>query len=193
MFGREAKPTFFPSSAVVRRICFLLGVMSLCHAPTVFADDAASLEKRVKSGCVVNFVQFIDWPEAAFAKPDDPIVIGIMDSDPMEPTLATAVEGKTIKGRKIVIRRLKADAGVQGCHVLIIDAANAAHAADLIKSAGSGVLTIGDSDNFTDSGGIIRFYIEDRKVRFEINLTGAQRSRLQVSSKLLKLAKVVNK
>ena len=63
-----------------------------------------------------------------------------------------------------------------------------------LKAAKSGsVLTIGDAASFTDAGGVIQFYLEDRKVRFEINLAAAQRAKLQISSQLLKLARVVNK
>jgi len=56
---------------------------------------------------------------------------------------------------------------------------------------GSPILTIGESDGFLESGGIINFLMEDEKVRFEINNTAAKQARLKIRSKLLRLAQRV--
>ena len=53
-----------------------------------------------------------------------------------------------------------------------------------------GVLTIGETDEFLGDGGIISFFLEDKKIRFAIQLTHAKEAGLQLSSKLLSLAKV---
>ena len=54
-----------------------------------------------------------------------------------------------------------------------------------------GVLTVGESDDFLDMGGVIRLLIEDKKVRFEVNMDAAQRAHLTISSQLLKLARAI--
>jgi hypothetical protein len=117
----------------------------------------------------------------------------VVNSDPIASALLAAAEGKTIRGRKLLIKSFTPDS-VGHCHVLFVGDSAGASPGDLLKKTGTdAVLTIGESQNFTDNGGIIRFSLEDRKVRFEINAAAAERARLQVSSKLLKLAKVVNK
>ena len=152
-----------------------------------------SVESRVKAAFILNFMQFIDWPASAFAKPDDPIIIGVLDPDPLEGALASAVDGKTVRGRKVIIRHF-GGGPIAGCHLLVTGGASADKLPELLKSINqANILTIGDTDDFTDAGGIIRFYVDDRKERFEINLTAAERAHLQISSKLLKLARVVNK
>jgi hypothetical protein len=152
-----------------------------------------SLESRVRAAFVFNFIQFVDWPEASLAKGDDPIVIGVVDPDPLEGCLATAIEGKTVKGHRLSIRRVTAEE-VGSCHVLVVGSANAGKSAEILKQVKeASVLTIGDYEAFTESGGVVRFYVDDRKERFEINVAAARRAGLQISSKLLKLAKVVNK
>ena len=50
------------------------------------------------------------------------------------------------------------------------------------------VLTVGESAEFTKSGGIIGFSVKDSKVRFKINVSAAAKVGLDISSKLLKLA-----
>jgi hypothetical protein len=160
---------------------------------TTHAADSTTLEKQVKSAFVFNFLQFVDWPAAAFDKPDDPITIGVVDPEALGDTLAAAVEDKTVHGRKIVIRAVT-PAAIGKCQVLILGSVAGPDLEKVLKAVGqASILTIGDTERFTDVGGIIKFFVEDRKERFEINQAAAQRAQLQVSSKLLKLARVVNK
>lgn len=57
---------------------------------------------------------------------------------------------------------------------------------------GSGVLTVADTEGFLDAGGMINLLLDpDRKICFEINLDATRQSGLEVSSKLLRLAKRV--
>ena len=51
---------------------------------------------------------------------------------------------------------------------------------------------MGDSDDFTEVGGIIRLYQEGNNLRIEINIDAAERAGLKISSKLLSLAKVIH-
>lgn len=155
------------------------------------ARGDVALEQQVKCAFVVNFVQFVDWPESAFSKADDPVILGVVDPGIME-GLTAAVAGKTVKGRKLEIRQFS-PASVGKCHMLLTGGLEGGDLDAALKSGGAGVLTVGDSGRLTEAGGIVAFYLEDRKVRFEINLTAAQRAQLQISSKLLKLARVVNK
>ena len=57
----------------------------------------------------------------------------------------------------------------------------------------NGVLTVGDTSGFTESGGSINFLMEDSKVRFDINLTASEKAGLKIRSQLLRLAKKVVK
>jgi hypothetical protein len=57
----------------------------------------------------------------------------------------------------------------------------------------SSILTVSDASDFTRLGGMIQFVLEGNKVRFEINLTAAQRASLSVSSELLKVATAIRR
>jgi hypothetical protein len=46
-------------------------------------------------------------------------------------------------------------------------------------------------DRFVELGGIINFFVQNNRVRFEINVNSAERAGLKLSSQLLSLAKVV--
>ena len=80
------------------------------------------------------------------------------------------------------------------CHLLFIcpsEKKNLSEIIDLVKD--QGVLTVADTQEFLDTGGIVNFVIEDNKVRFEINLTASEKAGLKIRSQLLRLAKKVIK
>jgi hypothetical protein len=57
----------------------------------------------------------------------------------------------------------------------------------------SAVLTVSDLPGFTGNGGMIQFMLRENKVRFEVNLTAAEKAGLTLSSQLLKVATDVRK
>jgi hypothetical protein len=50
------------------------------------------------------------------------------------------------------------------------------------------ILTVGETPQFLRDGGMVRFHIENNKVRFQINQKNAETAGLKVSSLLLALA-----
>jgi hypothetical protein len=58
---------------------------------------------------------------------------------------------------------------------------------------GSAVLTVGEGDDFIHQGGVIAFVVDDRHVRFDINLKAATNAGLKLSSKLLSVARFVER
>ena len=61
----------------------------------------------------------------------------------------------------------------------------------LQRAGGSSILTVSDVEGFCEKGGIIELLVSDDRLRFEVNLAEARRTHLQLSSKLLALAKLV--
>ena len=53
---------------------------------------------------------------------------------------------------------------------------------------GYGILTVGETSDMLESGGVVNFLVEKNKVRFEINLTAARDEKLTIRSQLLRLA-----
>jgi len=80
------------------------------------------------------------------------------------------------------------------CHLLFIcpsEKKTVNEIIDLVKN--QGVLTVADTQEFLETGGIVNFVIEDNKVRFDINLTASEKAGLKIRSQLLRLAKKVIK
>jgi hypothetical protein len=55
------------------------------------------------------------------------------------------------------------------------------------------ILTVSDMPQFSERGGMVQFVVEDKRVRFEVNLTAAQNVGLTLRSELLRVATVVKK
>jgi hypothetical protein len=99
------------------------------------------------------------------------------------------MEGRCIDGRKIVVMPISSEEDWRKCQILFISASEKRREAEILKHLKSRpILTVGESDQFTQDGGVINFMMRDGKVRFEVDLNAARESGLVISSKLLKLA-----
>ena len=155
-------------------------------------EDAAQLEVRVKAAFLYKFISYIDWPAASFAKPDTPVTIGVVGADPLAAELAQAVAGRTANDRPVAVRRLKAGESLDGVHILFVGKAENARLAQLAQAAQQrSILTVTESDGALAQGSVINFVVAERRVRFEIALDSAEKSRLRLSSRLLAVAQQV--
>jgi hypothetical protein len=183
-------------------------------------DSAPSKEYQVKAAFIYNFIKFIDSPELAPAESDkkadepaEPITIGIIGENPFGKAFE-ALAKKKIHNRQVIIKHFggfaknstkyrekgetkykykDADA-LKACQVLFVGSAETKYCKqiiDIVKD--SSVLTIGETKDFLDTGGIISFVMEQKKVRFGVNLIAAEQAELKIRSKLLRLAKKVIK
>lgn len=81
---------------------------------------------------------------------------------------------------------------LHACHVLVYCNSERITLQEHLRNVKElAILTIGDIEKFIEYGGIIGFVKEDNKIRFEINLTQAEKQRLKISAQLLKLARRV--
>jgi len=155
-------------------------------------DSSDSSEYLIKAGFIYNFAQLVEWPPSTFAQPDSPIVIGILGSDPFGTTIDRIVENKKVRGRAFVIKRLKWGMDLKDCDILFVSSSEAARMDELIRSVkGMPILTIGETPSFARRGGVINLVLEDNKVRFEVNVDAAKQAGLNISSRLLALARII--
>jgi hypothetical protein len=171
---------------------WLLAIFCALLVSTLRAsDDQATVAYRVKAGFLYNFLKFTDWPD----QPElagVPFRIAIAADDATYALIASALSGKTVGPRPVVIERLGGTPGGAPLHMVFITRTASANALELARHHyGSPVLTIGESDGFARSGGILNFVFVDEAVRFEVNLAAAQQAGLRISSRLSKMAILV--
>lgn len=161
-------------------------------APQVGMEEKVVVEYQVKAAFLFNFAKFIEWPAKAFSDAGAPLQMGVLGKDPFGDILDSAVQGKTINGRSVVVKRSKDLSDLASCHILFIGPSEKDRVLQILDySKISGTLTVSEIAGFAQKGGMIALVKDGDKVRFEINEGAAKRSGLSVSSKLLKLASAV--
>lgn len=154
---------------------------------------------KVKAAYLYNFIKFVKWPEPKFSDPKAPYVICILGKDPFGALLDRTVNGKTVSGRPIVIRRVIAKSSdtlvrsnYEDCHVLFVSTSERQREEEIHALAMQlNILTVSDRYHFAPEGGMIGLFLKKGKINFEVNYDVIKKADLKMSSKLLKLAKIV--
>ena len=147
-------------------------------------------EYEVKAAFLSNFAQFAKWPASVFSDAGAPFAIGILGEDPFGGALEKIVKEQAVAGRKITIRRGRNAGDVRNCQLVFIAKSERARIAEHIAGLqGAHILIVGETEQFTRQSGAIGFTMEGDKVRFEISAGNAQRAGVELSSRLLKLAR----
>ncbi len=146
----------------------------------------------MKAAFLFHFAQFVDWPPETFKDAASPLTYCTVGGDPFRGALEATLNGKAVEGRWVRVLHFKEAQEIQGCQVMFIGIADKKFiSATMADLKGTPVLTVGESEHFVQEGGMIGFFLEDNKVRFEINLNAAEHAKLKISARLLALAKTV--
>ncbi len=159
-----------------------------------FASLSAAADKpseyRVKATFLYHFAQFTEWEPGVFESDNSPLMLCILGEDPFGDALKD-IENKNIRGRPLFIRKCKDSKEISGCHILFVSPSEEGNLMNILSDIkDQPCLTVSDLEGFTQLGGIIKFFIMENKVRFEINPDAADRSRIKISSRLLKIADI---
>ena len=119
-------------------------------------------------------------------------MIGVIGADPFDVALERTVRDKRVNNRPVVVRRLQWAQDLRQCHILFVSSSEGTRAGELTaRLDGLPILLVGETPDFARRGGTINFAIDDNKVGLEVNVDTARRSRLNISAKLLKVARIV--
>ena len=187
-------------SQLLRCLLLLIStVVPACGAHRLQAqyDEGSEISREyaIKAAYLYQFGRYVEWPAQAFADERAPLVIGVLGADPFGNLLEEIARTKRIEGRPIVIRRFTSAADCTFCHILFVCASVDSESKTLIlqKVRGNPTLLVGEEPGFAERGGTINFFLDENKIRFEINTEVARRDQLKISSKLLSLAKIVSR
>ncbi len=167
----------------------LMGVPALFPAQ---AAPSSPTEYQVKAAFLYNFAKFVEWPAEALSE-GGPFVIGILGEDPFGSLIDEAVAGKTVREKRIIVKRLSKIEEAVDSHILFISDSERENVSRILKQLGHApVLTVSDLGRFAEQGGMVQLVTEQNRVRFAINVAVVERAGLKPSSQLLKLARIIN-
>lgn len=144
-------------------------------------------EYQLKSAFIYNFTTFIDWPGAVgkqltlcVAVPQDSV------------GYFTRMAGKPVGDRTLAVRPLGQDDSAEGCSILFVADSESASFDDWLSEVGDeNVLTIAESADWLKKGVVMSLVLQDNRVTFDVNLEAARGENIDISSRLLRLARKV--
>jgi hypothetical protein len=142
----------------------------------------------LKAAFLFNFTKFISWPHADGSSK---LTVCIMNSKEVAHAVEAVTKGKTVDGRQVIVQQLSFPAGLETCQLLFIGNNGKKMEEILMEAKKLPIVTVGEDEKFLRRGGMINFVLEEGKLRFEINTDAANRAGINISSKLLSLAKIV--
>lgn len=170
----------------------------LLFALTVFASSPAGSEgldeNQVKAAYLFNFARYVEWPRSAFDSKSSSIEIGVVGGGTIFHLLKKTVVGKKVGNRTLRVLDFASPSEGRDSHILFVpgdaDGSDLKQIVDDLE--GTHAFVVADADGFAKKGGIANFIVSDQRVKFAINERAAKRAGLKVSSKLLRLAELVD-
>jgi hypothetical protein len=133
---------------------------------------------QLKAAIIFNIIRFVD-----FAPDGDATLSVCVSRSASAPRELGSLGGQRVGNRTIALRAIDT-ANPDGCDVVYLGTV----AGDVARVRQRGVLVIGEGSAFVGAGGTIGLVQTGSQVRFEVNVRAAREARLEISSKLLRLA-----
>ena len=161
-----------------------LAALSLGLYPQARAEEQAE-PYSIKAAFVLNFLRLTELPAAG---PE--VALCVYGGDAVQSAFSK-LDRLPVQGGRVAYRQIKPESASGGCSVMFISSST--QDPDPLRLAPPGCLTIGESNNFIQRGGVVRFFTEEDRIRFEINFKEGTVRRLVFSSQLLRLARIVSR
>jgi len=151
-------------------------------------------ESDLKAAFIFNFTRFVTWPvkQTSLTQENKDFVIGLLGDNAFSESLNDLVRGEKVDRKPLIVRQIKKPADAADCDIVFIPQSHEDELqATLSITKGKPILVIGDTAQMANDGCIIAFDRKDRKVKIVVNLEAVEQSNLKISSKLLRLSKLV--
>jgi hypothetical protein len=160
-----------------------------CVLAPVCTRAAEAPELQVRAAFLFNLARFVDWPPDKLPDPDSPITICVLGEPEFAEVVRQTIQGKSVGSHALTAREPGKANELAGCHIAYFGDEISLQTT-LAATGGHHVLTVHDAPA-AQAEGVVRLFLEQRRIRFEVNTAAATREQLQLSSKLLSLARLV--
>ena len=172
----------------------LFGAASWFCRPAHAQQPAASSECEAKAVFLLNFLKYVEWPSSSDSDTNTPLRIGLVGKDRFGTALSSLVKSKTVDGRTVALEHCDDESVWRDCRLLFVSGSETRRIEKILVAVKDvPVLTVGETGDFLEKGGMIGLVMQDKTVRLEINLAAAEAAGLKISSRLLTVADVVKR
>ncbi|WP_169577408.1 YfiR family protein [Sinimarinibacterium sp. CAU 1509] len=173
-----------------RALIATLVVTIACALAPVRVQSAEAPELQVRAAFLFNLARFVNWPQDKVPDPSSPITICVAGEPDFASTVRDTIQGKSVGAHALTMHIPASASELARCQIAYIGEDTSLKEM-LTAASGHHVLTV-HSAATAQPGGVVRLYLDERRIRFEVNTGAASREQLQLSSKLLSLAQLVN-
>jgi hypothetical protein len=178
------------------RVKLLTRLMLVVCAAWVFPGDvfsqALSEEYQLKAMYLSKLPSFVEWPPSAANSSKAAFQLCTLGDYSFGTRLAREVGSVSVGGRKIELRWAHKEQELDGCEVIFFSRSEAKRYGKILEGLkGKSVLTIGESEDFLEAGGMVELSFENDRLKMEVNLVAARNANLKVDARLLAMAKRV--
>jgi hypothetical protein len=174
------------------RLLALLLLFVAIAGPARAQGDLQASEPQVKAAFLFKFGSYIEWPVDTFPRQDTPLTIGVLAADALAAELARFADGRSIDGRPVVVRTIRAGDPLADLNVVFVGRDGSDRLHEILASLRRGrTLAVTEFEGALASGSTINFVVVDGKVRFDVSVPASDAGSLRISSRLLAVARKV--
>lgn len=163
--------------------CLGLGLLGLHLAAQ--SQPQALAEPQLKAQVLFKVLRFIEWPPRSLAEGQALQLCLLDEGTPLAQELR-GLEGRNMDNHVLLVRSVR-DRQMGGCHIVLIGEGQGQVVAP------PATLLVSESPGMLERGAMLNLQVEDGRVVFDVSLDAARRAGLDISAKLLRLARFVKK
>ncbi len=168
---------------------YLIGLAGLFLCSAIQAEAILSKKDKLKAAYLLNFTQFIEWPNTEAEKTPSTIRICVDGSSEFILFLNNMAEARNQGMLKNTVKALPL-AAATACELLYVKKSGGEKLELINLEHIKNTVIVTDSDKISFPNTAIVFYEHNKNLRFEINLKQIDLVQVTVSSELLKLARI---
>jgi len=172
-------------------VTFCVWLLCISFSTESHAGDVSFPEGKIKAAYIYNFLRFIEWPDDT----DPSGLICIIGSKQEYRRAFHFLTTQEFNNKNITLHEFNTNNEIkllETCQLVFVTSEASEEQKNIISSfKGGKFLTVGDSEDYTQSGGMISFVRTSSKIGFIVNLAAANESGIRISSKVLRLAEKV--
>lgn len=164
-------------------------VLSLLFSLMFYTSGARAgvTADQITAVYLYNFLSYITWDNRNVGDGANICIYGNRDVNVLLETIQKQNPART----SFKVKNINESKDIMDCHIAFLDRRYKNKLQEFV-AANSNALTVSNIDDFTLVGGMIGFVQKGDNIKLQVNLTNVRERNIKISSRLLKIAEVVD-
>ncbi len=174
-------------------LAYLMALITCAPISATRAENVAeAAETQIKAAMLFKFLDYTEWPATAFAEPQSPYRIWLLDANEVGNELRAITRDRYINGRAISVFKTRFVERIDNPHIVFVGRDAEHHLPHLAQLAEQqAFLIVTENSQGLVSGSTINLRLLEDRIGFDVSLSGARRNNLKLSARLLSVASTV--